>query len=577
MGTDWLVPLGFIVCFLMAMCMGANDVANAFGTSVGSGVITMRQAFCIAAVMNVLGAVSMSGAVTQTIRKGIVDLKKFAPSGEGDVGKPEELQLLMLCAMIGTVSYVTLATIKAMPVSTTQAVLGGIVGAMLAFNGPSGVLWVSEGGVCEYSRETSRFSCGGVVGIVLQWFFAPLISMAFAMILFLVSSKLLLTVEPALALKRAPPMMAFAVGAISFALAWFIVVQQQHHPHTRGWDPRDVADPVNHATALEVLFCILIGVTTAYLTLTVFSVYPEVLTFTPADYAMGRTGVAEAAVADAYAAVDEPGAREERRIEAEAARSVEMVSAKSPMVDDDSPSTFHSAFEDQDAEAAMDHISLDEPPPRNTSSAAVRDSAPGPDQIEIFTGEIHDDTRAAHASARTYDPAVEKVFGSAQICSAALSAFAAGANDIANEVAPIAAIWQTQRQGFVAANVRTPRWLYAYAGLGVAVGLAMFGKRVMRTVGRDCTKITPSRGFNIELGYSLASLISSAEGWPVSTTQLCIGAVVGVALVSGEDVSKSLNRKLLFTIFCSWVLTPFMSGIISAICFACLRPALGAP
>ena len=122
--------------------------------------------------------------------------------------------------------------------------------------------------------------------------------------------------------------------------------------------------------------------------------------------------------------------------------------------------------------------------------------------------------------------------------------------------------------------MRTPKWLFAFAGGGIALGLALFGKRVMRTVGRDCTKMTPARGFNIELGYSLASLIASAEGWPVSTTQLCVGAVVGVGLASGDDVKSAVNTRLLLRIFLSWVATPLAAGLAAALAFALLRPAL---
>ena len=66
----------------------------------------------------------------------------------------------------------------------------------------------------------------------------------------------------------------------------------------------------------------------------------------------------------------------------------------------------------------------------------------------------------------------------------------------------------------------------------------------MRTVGRDATKMTPARGFNIELGYALASLVASAEGWPVSTTQLCVGAVVGVGLIGGNQPSWCLQDAI---------------------------------
>jgi len=93
----------------------------------------------------------------------------------------------------------------------------------------------------------------------------------------------------------------------------------------------------------------------------------------------------------------------------------------------------------------------------------------------------------------------------------------------------------------------------------------------MQTLGRDITKVTPARGFNIELSYSLASLIASAQGWPVSTTQLAVGAIVGVGLVSGTGSGSTVNFKLLFKIFFSWVLTPAITGSLSALVFVILN------
>ena len=147
---------------------------------------------------------------------------------------------------------------------------------------------------------------------------------------------------------------------------------------------------------------------------------------------------------------------------------------------------------------------------------------------------------------------------------------------MANEVAPVAAIYQTHTDRAVVATARTPKWLFAYAGLGICAGLFLFGERVMRTVGRDATKMTPARSFNIQLGFALASLVASAEGWPVSTTQRCVGAVVGVGLASGDGAraSDAVNTRLLARIFLSWVATPLAAGIFSALAFACLRPAL---
>ena len=520
-GSRWIVVAGFVACFLMAMAMGANDVANAFGTSVGAGVVTLRQALVLAAVCNVGGAVLMSGAVTETIRKGIVDVERF--SGDSGDGAPEELMLLMLCAMVGSVAYVGGATALRLPVSTTQAVLGGLVGAMVSRDrgGGRGVRWSDGARVCRYSKRTGRLSCGGVAGVVLQWFVAPLISMVLAVALFRLSRHVLLDRDRAVALRRAPAYMALLLGGVAFALAWFVVVQQQFHPHTRGWDPRNANDPVNRATALEVVACALAGVAAAWGALTVFTLWPGALRFAPAA----------------------PGPRTLELAPAPARGSPK----RNPLRrDDERPLTDGDGGDDGAA-------------------------APSP-----FGGADGAATVAAHGAARSFDPDVEAVFGAAQVASAALAAFAAGANDVANEVAPVAAIWQTWADGEVRSTARTPKWLFLYAGAGVAAGLGLFGARVMRTVGRDATKMTPARGFNIELGYSLASLVASAEGWPVSTTQLCVGAVVGVGLASGDGAraSDAVNTRLLARIFLSWVATPLVAGLVAALAYACLRPAL---
>lgn len=501
----WIVVLGFVACFVMAMAMGANDVANAFGTSVGSGVLTMRQAFVIASVCNMLGAVSMGGAVTQTIRNGIVDLQEFSDSDD-----PQGLMLLMLCAMAGSITYVAAATRLGLPVSTTQSILGGLVGAMIARDRgkPSGVQWI-DGRVCKYSKETGRASCGGVVGIVLQWIFAPLLAMFIATMLFVFTRAVLLRAPLEVAERRAAPLMSFFFGGVAFALCWFIVVQESHHPHSRGWHPRNANDNPNNATALEVVVCVLVAVGAAYLALVLFSLYPNALRYIPASTGEERGTI--------------------------------QLTTTDPAKDEESTTS--------------NPMSLEE-----DAGGDDGDALGAPCQ-QLGAGE-------------QYGSRLESLFGSAQISTASLAAFAAGANDVANEVAPLAAIWQTYHQGEVTDKVKTPRWLFVYAGAGIAVGLVLFGRRVMKTIGKDTTELTPSRGFHIELGYSLASLIASAEGWPVSTTQLAVGALVGVGLVSGEDVSTAVNCKLLRKIFCAWVLTPILTALFAMVYFASLRPAL---
>ena len=194
--------------------------------------------------------------------------------------------------------------------------------------------------------------------------------------------------------------------------------------------------------------------------------------------------------------------------------------------------------------------------------------------VDVFAekgGVMTEEVSTIHANAKPYLPAAEKMFGSAQAFTACFAAYSHGANDVSNEVAPFAAIWATFQAKHVPDSKHgVDMWIYVYCGGAIAIGLMIWGWRVMQTLGRDITKMTPARGFNIELAYSLASLIAAAEGWPVSTTQLAVGAICGVGLMSGQGAA-GINVKLLVKIFFSWVLTPVITGALAALVFVILN------
>ena len=545
----FLTVCGFFASFMLAMAMGANDVANAFGTSVGSGVLTMRQAIVLAGMANFLGATSMSGEVTDTIRKGIVDLAEF----EGD-GRHRRLSLMlvMLTAMMGAVTYIGLATKVAMPVSSTQAILGGLVGAVIAKDkSRSGVRW-RDSPMCSFDGESGSFSCGGVIGIVLQWIIAPVLSFIFSLIVFSISYKLLLNVKPEIALRRAPAVMAFYLGAVAFLLAWFIIVEQQHHPNSNGWKPQ--GEETDVATELQVLVCVMIGIGLAYVSLTLFTIDPSLLIYQPyLRYLQKERANNENS--------EDQGSVELRTISGGAPTAAESVVDLGVTEDID--------FEDVDS-------------PKPSFFERIRGHTFNPLLLSSQQREKVDEEKTTDEEVFKnkekdgvveYDPRVESVFGSAQIATATLAAFAAGANDVANEVAPLAAIYQTYRQGEVTENAQTPIWLFVFAGIGIVTGLSLFGHRVMKTIGHDTTVVTPARGFNVEMAYSVASLVASAEGWPVSTTQLAVGALCGVGLASGTK-ENSLNFKLLRRIFLAWTLTPALSSLFAGLYFIILKPMI---
>ena len=138
-GTTFLV-MAVVFGFYMTWGIGANDVANAMGTSVGSGAITVKQAIIIAAIFEFAGAFIAGGQVTKTIRKGIID-----PSAIAD--NPELLVYGMLAALLAAAIWLMIASTKGWPVSTTHSIIGAIVGFTMAGISVDAVNWGKIGGI----------------------------------------------------------------------------------------------------------------------------------------------------------------------------------------------------------------------------------------------------------------------------------------------------------------------------------------------------------------------------------------------------------------------------------------------
>ncbi|QJD59267.1 inorganic phosphate transporter [Pseudomonas sp. gcc21] len=184
-GTVLLI-LACLFGFFMAWGVGANDVANAMGTSVGSRALTIKQAIMIAIVFEFLGAYLAGGEVTQTVRSGILDSSMISP---------EQMVFGMLAALLAAGSWLFIASTRGWPVSTTHSIIGAVIGF--------GAVGVSVDAV----------NWGGVVPIVSSWVISPLLSGVIAFSIFLSVHKLILnTEEPFLNAKRYVPFYMFAVG-----------------------------------------------------------------------------------------------------------------------------------------------------------------------------------------------------------------------------------------------------------------------------------------------------------------------------------------------------------------------------
>jgi PiT family inorganic phosphate transporter len=139
------------------------------------------------------------------------------------------------------------------------------------------------------------------------------------------------------------------------------------------------------------------------------------------------------------------------------------------------------------------------------------------------------------------------------IFTAAAMAFSHGSNDVANAVGPLAAIASVIGSGGdIASKSALPIWILILGGAGIVVGLATYGYKVMATIGKKITELTPSRGFAAELGAAATVAFASSWGWPISTTHTLVGAVLGVGLARGIG---ALNLKVVGNIFMSWIVT----------------------
>ena len=165
---------------------------------------------------------------------------------------------------------------------------------------------------------------------------------------------------------------------------------------------------------------------------------------------------------------------------------------------------------------------------------------------------------------------VEKVFAVLMIFTACSMAFAHGSNDVANAVGPLAAIVGVIQSGgeAVGAKAALPSWVLLLGAVGIVIGLATYGYKVIATIGKEITELTPSRGFAAELATASTVVGASAIGLPVSTTHTLVGAVLGVGIARGIG---ALNLGVIGSIFMSWVITLPVGAILSIVFFFVLR------
>lgn len=185
----WIVIAGFIIAFILSFAVGANDVANSFATSVGSGVLTFKQACILATIFEIAGAVLLGQKVAGTIRKDILDVKLYE-------NNPEQLMYGMLSALIGCAIWLLIATWLKFPVSTTHSIVGATVGFGLVTHGTKGLQYYT------------------LLKIISSWIISPLFSGVISVLIFMFIDILILKAKNPL--KAGLTSLPFIYGTIAF-------------------------------------------------------------------------------------------------------------------------------------------------------------------------------------------------------------------------------------------------------------------------------------------------------------------------------------------------------------------------
>eukprot|EP00928_Gymnodinium_smaydae_P053446 TRINITY_DN37431_c0_g1_i1.p1 TRINITY_DN37431_c0_g1~~TRINITY_DN37431_c0_g1_i1.p1 ORF type:complete len:510 (-),score=92.25 TRINITY_DN37431_c0_g1_i1:457-1986(-) len=192
------------------------------------------------------------------------------------------------------------------------------------------------------------------------------------------------------------------------------------------------------------------------------------------------------------------------------------------------------------------------------------DAVPVPEPVKEDVGAAAFDARPS----AQYDPKTEQMFRALVVIIAAFQSVAHGANDVANSVGPFGAVLAAA-EGPLGAKTGIPFWVFLLAGAFIVVGLVMWGVRVMQTVGRDLTEVTPSKACCAQFSATLVVLLATKLGIPISTTHAAVGGVVGVGLADGVN---AIDWTVMGKVFFSWMVTLPICALTAAGTYALFLP-----
>ena len=508
---DWLFYIisAGACAFIAAYGIGANDVANAFATSVGSKALTVKQAVVLASIFEFGGAVLMGSNVSKTIRKGIADVSCYEDN-------PGLLIYGMTCVMIAVGFWLIFASWLEMPVSTTHSCVGGIIGMTLMTRGQRCVIWNYNQNQYNNDKDANmgwdNFPwLDGVAEIVASWVLSPIASGICAAILYGLCKHLILKHDNAYF--RAKVSFPIVVGLTTgINSAYWIVKGTKGQPERFG-----TAGLVRKAKNGNLLPTIMIGlqIGCACAGLTTL-LLPKII----------------------------------NRIDNRA------------FIHSEEMTTIEQGIEENKEDTDVTEDVVSDKPVVKKGFSYIQDQLNKDTHRDL---DKNSEVLEIHQNLHRHDNKAEDFFSYVQVFTAIVDSFSHGANDIANAMGPFSAAYVAYKKGKVVKshemNEGTMLWILGFGGIGMILGLATYGYKIMNAMGVKLVAISPSRGSCIELGAAFVIIYGTGQGLPLSSTHCQVGATVAVGLFEG---TRGVNWKLFMNTCFGWIITLVVVGCTTA-------------
>jgi phosphate/sulfate permease len=538
-----IIPLLAIAALALyvAANLGANDVANSMGTSVGSKALTLRQAIIVAGILEFTGAVLFGKGVSETLATGVVNAEVFAK-------EPQVFLIGMVSVLAACGLWLQIATRLGLPVSSSHAVVGAIAGFSSVAAGLGAVDWLTIG------------------TISLTWLATPFASGTLAAIFYsLVKYSILDRPDPLARMREWIPWLSTAVlsifgiivlpSVVDVAFVQTGILAQIHHRF--GWNI-----PVHDVT---------IGLgAIATMALTQTSWKKLASAGTPVEG--NQQGTPPYPPQGGKQQGNPQGGKQQGNPQGGKQQGTPQGGKQqgTPLEGKQQGTPLEGKQQGTPLEGKQQGTPL-EGKQQGTPLEGKQQGTPleGKQQGTPLEGKQQGTPPYPPQGGKPEGTSlslslIEQQMARFQALSACFVAFAHGSNDVGNAVAPLAAIVYIRRTGsFPLNDFSVPLWILVLGGVGIVIGLALWGKNVIATVGEGIIQLEPSGGFCAELATAATVLLASRLGLPVSTSHALVGAVVGVGLVNSW---KSVRWQTLRSIGSAWLVTiPIAAGLAAGI------------